>query len=317
MIACTSGANTIWPNELPALMNPAANERRSTGTCCATAPIRIPKLPAPAPHAVRIPSVRISPHSLVTRGVIAEPSASIRLPAMTTRTVPYLSAMAPKIGCDTPQTNWPIASAKLILTMPSCVAVLIGDTNRPVVTREPIVIIRIAAAAIIRIHAARADISVFEFIGASFEKGIEQDERLIDSRMQVENRCGAERAFELRLSGSPGVARRIDDAPSGRRDRCDPLARIAPRLQHHPAGIDQRFQVAGQRGPLGVHPCGEGSDRHRLARDPAGERILRRLDPGFGPMVGVKARDGSRQLAQREAGAADGLGGVRHGGCRA
>jgi hypothetical protein len=157
MIACTSGANTTWPSELPALMKPPANARRSGGSRYATPPIRMPKLPAPAPHAVRMPNVSTKPHSLVTNGVIAVPSASIRQPAITTRTVPYLSAIAPKIGCEAPQTSCPIAIARLILTTPNPVAVLSGETNRPVVTREPIVIIRIAAAASIRIHASRAE----------------------------------------------------------------------------------------------------------------------------------------------------------------
>ncbi len=64
-----------------------------------------------------------------------------------TRVAPNLSATAPNSGCAAPQTNWPIASAKLIDTMPRPVAVLIGDRNRPVDCRAPIVIIRIAADA--------------------------------------------------------------------------------------------------------------------------------------------------------------------------
>jgi hypothetical protein len=90
---------------------------------------------------------------------------------MTTRAEPYLSAIAPKIGWVMPQTNWPIAIAKLILTMPRPVEVLSGETKSPVVTREPIVIIRMAAADSTSIQYARVECSVFECIVLSSEQG--------------------------------------------------------------------------------------------------------------------------------------------------
>src|SRR5205823_4301867 len=119
------------------------------------APIRIEKLPAPAPAADRTPSVMINPSSELISGVSAVPAASISVPAIITLTDPYLSAIAPKIGCDAPQTNWPTASAKLIDTMPRPVAVFSGDTKRPVVCRMPIVSIRIAAAVRLNNHTRR------------------------------------------------------------------------------------------------------------------------------------------------------------------
>ena len=60
MITCSSGANTNCPSEPPALSSPAANDRRSAGTRCSTVPIRMEKLPAPAPNAVSTPSTRIN-----------------------------------------------------------------------------------------------------------------------------------------------------------------------------------------------------------------------------------------------------------------
>jgi len=56
--------------------------------------------------------------------------------------------------------NCPMAMAKLMLAMPRPVAVLIGERNRPVVRRAPMVIIRMALAARISAQAARGDISV-------------------------------------------------------------------------------------------------------------------------------------------------------------
>ena len=50
--ACATGANRNCPNDPPALMKPEANERLSAGRRCAAAPIRIEKLPAPAPAAL-------------------------------------------------------------------------------------------------------------------------------------------------------------------------------------------------------------------------------------------------------------------------
>jgi hypothetical protein len=112
MIICTSGANTNWPKEPPALMKPAANGAFG-GRRWAVAPIRIEKLPAPAPAADSTPRVSISPNCELTKGVAAMPAASITPPSTITRPAPYLSATAPKTGCEAPHMNWPTAIAKL------------------------------------------------------------------------------------------------------------------------------------------------------------------------------------------------------------
>jgi hypothetical protein len=56
------------------------------------------------------------------------------------------------MGCTAPQTNWPTAIAKLMVTMPSPVLVFSGDTNRPSDWRAPIVIISSDAAATTTSH---------------------------------------------------------------------------------------------------------------------------------------------------------------------
>ena len=122
MIACTIGAKTNWPSEPPALTRPAAKERRSGGRRCSTEPIRIEKLPAPAPKALTTPSTAISCHSEATNGTSAVPTASITPPNTITRPGPKRSARAPKNGCEKPQVNCPIAIARLIDTMPKPVA---------------------------------------------------------------------------------------------------------------------------------------------------------------------------------------------------
>ncbi len=161
---CISGEKTNWPKEPPALMKPEAKGRRAAGRRWAVAPIRIEKLPAPAPAAESTPMVSSRPHSELTNGVAARPPASSSAPSTITRAGPYLSAMAPKMGCEAPHMNWPMASAKLIVATPRPVAVFRGDRNRPVVRRAPMVIIRIALAARIRSQAARGDISVWVLI---------------------------------------------------------------------------------------------------------------------------------------------------------
>ena len=127
-------------------MKPAANERFSAGSWLAVAPIRIEKLPAPAPAALNRPRVSISPHDDDMNGVSALPNASIKPPATSTCVGPCLSAMAPKTGCTAPQTNWPMASAKLMEAMPIPVLSWIGAMNRPVVWRTPMVSISMADA---------------------------------------------------------------------------------------------------------------------------------------------------------------------------
>ena len=156
MMTCASGTNTNWPNDPPALMKPEANERLWAGTRAAIAPIRIEKLPAPAPAALRRPIVTIRPHCESTNGVAAMPAAISSAPSMMMRVGPNLSATAPNTGCAAPHTNCPTASAKLIETMPSPVDVLIGEMKSPVDWRAPIVIIRIAAAASIIGQSARS-----------------------------------------------------------------------------------------------------------------------------------------------------------------
>ena len=116
--ACTSGANTNCPSEPPALMKPAANDRCSGASRCAVAPIRMEKLPAPAPAAVNTPSVNIRPQAEVRCGVSASPSASSTAPSTSTPVEPRLSAMAPNTGCTAPHVNCPMARAKLIAAMP-------------------------------------------------------------------------------------------------------------------------------------------------------------------------------------------------------
>ena len=80
-------------------------------------------------------------------GVSAVPTASTTRPQASTGRGPCRSASAPARGCTAPQTNWAIASAKLIVTMPRPVELLIGETKRPSVLRAPIVTMRTAAAA--------------------------------------------------------------------------------------------------------------------------------------------------------------------------
>ena len=144
--ACASGANTNWPKEPPALMKPEAKARRSAGRRCAAAPMRIEKLPPPAPAAATTPRNRISPRLECMNGVSASPSASSTAPTAMILTEPARSASAPKMGWAAPHTNWPTASAKLMVTMPRPVEVLSGDTNRPSVLRMPMVTASISAA---------------------------------------------------------------------------------------------------------------------------------------------------------------------------
>jgi hypothetical protein len=157
MIAPISGASANWPNDPPALIKPDANARRSGGRRCAVAPIRIEKLPAPAPAADRKPIVSSSAHSDPTNGVAAVPTASITPPRAITRPGPYLSATAPKTGCATPHISCATAITKLMVATPRPVAVFSGDRNRPLVRRVPVVIIMTALATRIRVQAARGD----------------------------------------------------------------------------------------------------------------------------------------------------------------
>ena len=92
------GAKTNWPRLPPALMKPDAKALFSGGRRCAVAPMRMEKLPAPAPAANSTPMLRMSIHSLETTVVSPAPAASIRAPAMSTELGPNRSAMAPKMG---------------------------------------------------------------------------------------------------------------------------------------------------------------------------------------------------------------------------
>ena len=144
--ACVTGAKINCPIEPPALMKPDAREREFAGNRCAAAPIKMEKLPAPAPAAVTMPIANISPKPECMYGVIAKPSANSKVPIRITLNEPTRSASMPKRGWAIPHINWATAIAKLTVTMPSPVDVFSGDTNSPMDCRIPIVIARIAAA---------------------------------------------------------------------------------------------------------------------------------------------------------------------------
>ena len=93
------------------------------------------------------------PKPEVMKGVKAVPSERTTNPATKTFPEPYRSATAPATGWIAPHMNWPTASARLMVVMPRPVELLSGETNSPSDCRAPIVTIRIAAAAIVTIHA--------------------------------------------------------------------------------------------------------------------------------------------------------------------
>jgi hypothetical protein len=88
MMACVIGANTNWPSDPPALITPAAAERCRGLRLRAVLPMRIEKLPAPAPAALSTPSVSSSPDCVVNTVVSARPPASISAPTVRTRNAP-------------------------------------------------------------------------------------------------------------------------------------------------------------------------------------------------------------------------------------
>ena len=135
---------------------PAALPRLSAVRRCAAAPINTEKLPAPEPIADNRPSDTIRPKAEVMKGVIAVPLDSTMRPAISTFAGPYRSATAPATGWMTPHISCPTASARLMVTMPSPVELLSGDTKSPSDCRAPIVTMRIAAAARVTTHALRS-----------------------------------------------------------------------------------------------------------------------------------------------------------------
>ena len=101
----------------------------------------------PAPPADSTPIAKISPTVLVISGVMKVPKATSSTPASSTRPAPMRSATAPANGCVSPQNSCPKANARLMLPRPSPVEVLIGDRNRPMVWRVPMVSAKVPAAA--------------------------------------------------------------------------------------------------------------------------------------------------------------------------
>ena len=95
---CTNGAKIACPTDPPALIKPAANERFSAGKRCALAPIKIEKLPAPAPAADNKPIVIIKPICDSNCVVKKVPNANNNPPNTKTRPGPVRSAIAPKTG---------------------------------------------------------------------------------------------------------------------------------------------------------------------------------------------------------------------------
>ena len=110
------GAKMNWPKEPPALMTPEAAARDSIGSRCALAPISTESWRRRC-RAPSRPRLKTRPQVLSMNGVIALPSASRPMPAISTGPGPWRSASAPASGWMAPQENWATAgAAKLIET---------------------------------------------------------------------------------------------------------------------------------------------------------------------------------------------------------
>ena len=145
--AAAIGAMTNWPNEPPALTMPVASPLLPGGSSRVVAAISTAGPAMPAPPADSTPIAKISPTVLVISGVMKVPSATSSTPASSTRPAPMRSATAPANGWVRPQNSWPKANARLMLPSPSPVEVLIGERNRPMVWRVPMVSAKVPAAA--------------------------------------------------------------------------------------------------------------------------------------------------------------------------
>ena len=85
---CSTGANTNWPKEPPALITPEAMPRDCGGNLLAATPISTEKLPAPEPTALSMPKVNTKPQPLCSHGVIRQPMANTTIPASNTGRAP-------------------------------------------------------------------------------------------------------------------------------------------------------------------------------------------------------------------------------------
>src|SRR5438094_1051511 len=132
-----SGATTNWPNEPPALTMPLARPRFSGGTARATADISTPRPAMPPPPAAITPMRSTSIQVVLACGVSTVPSITSTAPVATTRPVPYLSAIAPAIGCVMPHMSCATANARLIDAMPRPVAELSGPMKSATDCRTP------------------------------------------------------------------------------------------------------------------------------------------------------------------------------------
>jgi hypothetical protein len=91
-------------------------------------------------------------HPVWNVAVTANPVKISSAPAIKTRVVPLLSAMAQNTGCAMPETTCPTAKAKLTEVMLSPAIRVKGATNNPKVFIVPDEIANIAAAAATNTH---------------------------------------------------------------------------------------------------------------------------------------------------------------------
>jgi len=91
-------------------------------------------------------------------------------------------------------------------------------------------------------------------------------------------------------------------------------ARIVTRPLLHPAGSDQRLQVAGERGGIDLHARGQIAGPQRAEQHHVREqRVLRVLQPGGRHVGVVVTRHRTAELAQLQVRAALRLDSIEHG----
>jgi hypothetical protein len=145
--AAAIGAMTNWPNEPPALTMPVASPLLPGGSKRVVAAISTAGPAMPAPPADSTPIAKISPTVLVISGVMKVPKATSSTPASSTAPRADAVGHGAGEGLRQPPEQLPKANARLMLPRPSPVEVLIGDRNRPMVWRVPMVSAKVPAAA--------------------------------------------------------------------------------------------------------------------------------------------------------------------------
>src|SRR2546425_442024 len=272
------------------------------------------------PTPIRTPADITNCHGAPGCAISTNPRTYSNAPPSTTRPEPYLSASMPANGCVAPHTRFCTASASANVSRLQCRSPVIGCRKSPKPWRMPIPNVRTkppqtSTTVGVRQSAARtavedttilfrrskcvASASARRFLAVGVQRLQLAEQR--DQRVEL-GLADTPRDILLRM-----LPKRLGAAARGgafRRDRDLARPRVPSRLYDDKTALDQRIEIAGERGAIEKLPRREiGNGERAVGSERAQERKLGDAQRRRRHRVVIELRQGTGGAAESAAGA--------------